>query len=98
MNNILEETKLEITGAKEDMVMTLPEKLAVMELTKKELEELREDTKDSTEDDFEKAKATFHIRKKLMYLVNDYSVFKQIDYAIEVLDEAIEFHKNKKIE
>ncbi len=98
MNNIiaLEDTKTELLEAQGNMRMNLPEKISELELTVDELEALREQLKDEVDTVIAEAEKTFHIRKKLNYLVNDYNVFEQIRVAIDVLNESIEYHKNLK--
>lgn len=98
----LTEIKQEFKEAKELLLETLPASLAELIITKEELEEYQEKLKEEYPEAWESIYAqeakTLHIRKKLTYLVNDYNLFQQIKVAVEVLDEAIEYHTDKETE
>lgn len=95
---VLEETKGEFEETLETMMENFPEKLAAikeLEETKEELKKIQEELKDEAPEVIETATETFHIRKKLQFVLNDLQVHKQVDAAIEFIDEQIIYWENK---
>lgn len=82
-----EDIRKELEETREMMINTLPEKLARIEVTKDDLKKLRDQNLHKNEIEFKESVETYHIGKKLTAILQDAGIIKQIDTALEYLEQ-----------